>query len=112
MKKLLFVSFLIIAIILSCEKDNKAENLIDDLPWLKEIKNSLKSCTCDVSIFKGTYNNQTVYFTLMNDPVCNSVFGTSLWNEKGETIKTYGPSDQNLFASEVTNKIVLYTCSD
>lgn len=76
------------------------------------MKDSLVNCTCDVSIFEAKYNNEVVYYKMMNDPLCNSVFSVTLRNYKGEAVKIYGYQDVNIFANEVTDMEKLYTCSD
>ncbi len=109
--------FLILLFVCSCDKEDdipecNVENPMEELEWLADIANSIENCSCQVAIFKGRYNGGNVYFKLMNDPLCNSVFGTVLWNCKGIPIKTYGADDFEKFSSDVDNLEVLYECKD
>ena len=111
MKKslLIFVTFILI---LSCEKVDKVcncSNPLEDLPWLKELKTSFTNCTCQMSIFQATYNKQTVFYSIMNDPLCNGYQQINLFDCSGIALKTYNTTDQ-AFGNEVTNKKVIYIC--
>jgi hypothetical protein len=90
----------------------KSDNPLEELSWLKNMKDSLHDCACDMSIFEAKYNNEVVYFKMMNDPLCNSVFNITLRNYKGDVVKTYGYQDVIVFSEDVTDMEKLYTCSD
>jgi hypothetical protein len=112
MKKLIIIiGFLIL--LLSCEKNDKTCNCNDplkDLVWLQELKTSLTNCTCEMSVIQATYNNQTVFYTAMTDPLCNSNIQTYiLYDCTGNTIKSYQSGDQAM-DGKVTNLKVLYRC--
>lgn len=111
MKKslLIFVTFILI---LSCEKVDKVcncSNPLEDLSWLKELKTSFTNCTCQMSIFQATYNKQTIFYSLMNDPLCNSFQQITLYDCSGNNINTFNSTDQ-VFDNKVTNKKVIYIC--
>ena len=111
MKKI-FLIFVTFILILSCEKNDKVcncNNPLEDLPWLKELKASFTNCTCQISIIQATYSKQTVFYPIMNDPLCNSYQQINLFDCSGNTLKTYTTTDQ-AFGSEVTNQKVIYTC--
>lgn len=103
---------LIILAFAGCEKSDKTcncDNPTEDLPWLKEVKVSLTGCNCNVSIFQATYNDQTVFYTLMNDPLCDGVWPIVLHDCDGKQLKTYPSADQD-FSREVTNQSIIYSC--
>jgi hypothetical protein len=104
--------FIFINLIISCEKyDNtcNCENPLEDIAWLKELKNSMTNCYCERSIFQATYNKQTVFYTVMTDPVCDGVINISLADCNGNILKTYTALDET-FTNEVTERKVLYRC--
>ena len=112
MKKSLLI-FVFFILILSCEKADKVcncNNPIEDLQWLKELKASFTNCTCQLSIIQATYDNQTVFYPIMNDPACNGIIQQiNLFDCSGNTIKTYSAIDQ-AFGNEVTNRKTIYSC--
>ena len=91
------------------DKVCNCNNPLEDLPWLKELKASFSNCTCQISIIQATYSKQTVFYPIMNDPLCNSFQQINLFDCSGNTLKTYTTTDQ-AFSSEVTNQKILYTC--
>ncbi len=104
--------FLIIILITGCEKyDNtcNCKNPLEDIAWLKELKNSMTNCYCETSIIQATYNKQTVFYKIITDPVCNSVINISIADCNGNILKTYTAIDDT-FTSEVTGRKVLYRC--
>jgi hypothetical protein len=112
MKRLIQV-FSIIVQIMSCEKfENtcKCDNPLEDLSWLKDLKSSFTNCNCRMSIIQATYNTQTVFYPIMNDPVCDGYFPVSLIDCNGNHIKTYEPPLGETFGKEVTNRKEIYTC--
>lgn len=62
-----------------------------------------------MSIFQATYNKQTVFYYIMNDPLCNGYQQINLFDCSGNALKTYNLTDQ-AFDNEVTNKKVIYIC--
>jgi hypothetical protein len=116
MKHILAYFFIFGIVFIGCDKDEKTlpdcdfDNPIEDLGWLKEVKNSLNNCTCQISIFQAQYAGKTVFYQLMNDPACNSVFGVELWDCNGDIVKEYKRGDQDIFASEVVSGEIIYSC--
>jgi hypothetical protein len=111
MKKLSFI-FVFLVLLLSCEKkDNtcNCDNPLEELSWLKELKASFTNCSCQISIIQATYQKQTVFYPIMNDPLCNSYQVIVLYDCSGTTIKTYTLTDQT-FGDEVTGQKTIYTC--
>jgi hypothetical protein len=111
MKKLSFI-LVFLVLLLSCEKKDKTcncDNPTEELPWLKELKASFTNCSCQISIIQATYQKQTVYYHIMNDPLCNSYQVIVLYDCTGTSIKTYTLTDQT-FGDEVTERKTIYTC--
>jgi hypothetical protein len=112
MKKL-FAIFVTIFLIISCEKDDNTcgcDDPMEDLAWLSELKSSFTNCSCQMAIFKATYNKQTVFYSIMNDPLCNS-FGLIVISDcNGNSIKVYESPLGETFSNEVTDRKELYTC--
>ena len=113
MKKLSFVLILLV-LLLSCEKKDttcNCDNPLEELSWLKELKGSITNCSCQVSIIQATYQKQTVFYPIMNDPLCNSYQVIALYDCTGSTIKSYSLTDQT-FGDEVTERKTIYTCKN
>ena len=112
MKKTVFLLFAII-FFFSCEKyDNtcNCKDPIEDLPWLKEVKTSFTNCICRLSIIQATYNDQTVFYSIMNDPLCDGYYPVFLRDCDGDTIKVYEPPLLEAFSNEVIYRKTIYTC--
>ena len=111
MKKLSFI-FLFLILFLSCEKKENTcncDNPLEDLAWLKELKAGFVNCSCQVSIIQATYHKQTVFYSIMNDPLCNSYELINIIDCSGTAVKTYTLTDQT-FNDEVTGRKTIYTC--
>jgi len=117
MKKLLYA--LVIAISLS-SCDNKEDTIrhcdysdpLEDLEWLKEFKETLTDCDIQISIFQASYNKQTVFFSMITDPLVNSVFGAILWNCEGDVVRSFDYDESEKFQELVTDMVVLYRCKN
>lgn len=108
---------LVIFFVTGCGKEENANkstcaltNPIEELSWLKEMKNSLTNCSCEMSIIQATYNNQTVFYTLMTDPLCDGVQSIVLLDCKGKILKTFANSEISGYKDKETNMKVLYRC--
>jgi hypothetical protein len=118
MRKILRCIFICGFILAGCDKDKdnihdcSTENPLEELGWLKDVKNSLTNCTCQISIFQGKYEEKTVYYLMMNDPLCNSVFHVVLWDCNGDIVKDYKPGENDMFFSEVELVNNIYTCTE
>ena len=111
MTKLSFI-FLFLILLLSCEKKENTcncDNPLEELSWLKELKASFTNCSCQKSIIQATYQKQTVFYLIMNDPLCNSYQEIALCDCYGTIIKTFLLTDQT-FGDEVTGQKTIYTC--
>lgn len=109
-------------ITLSCEKECEcannslinacsAEDPINDTQWLVDLKHSITNCSCQVSIMKGTYlGYKTVFYSIMNDPLCNGYREILLLDCYGEVIKVF--EDVSEFGEQVSHSTPLYTCKN
>lgn len=107
-KSIYFFLFLVMS--LSCNKE-KADTIEQDLTWLEDIKSSMISCTCQMSIYKATYKKQTVYYVAMTDPLCDGAYRIELRNTKGEIIKTFTSENPADFTTEITQRKAIYVCN-
>jgi hypothetical protein len=112
MKKTIAVFFFII-FLTGCEKyDNSCDcnNPLEDLAWLKEIKVSLTNCSCRVSIMQATWHDQTVFYSIMNDPLCNSAGTVVLLDCNGNSITAFDLPFSESTSNEIKDPKVIYSC--
>lgn len=118
MKHVYYFALICSLIAFSCEKsenslpDCNVDNPLEELDWLKEVKNSLTNCTCQISILEGKYKEKTVFYIMNTDPVCNSLFHVVLWDCNGNVVKEYKPGQNDVFYSEVELVDNIYTCTE
>jgi hypothetical protein len=118
MRDIFYCIFISGLILISCEKsenpnnDCNVENPLEELDWLKDVKNSLTNCACEISILQGKYKEKTVFYIMNTDPLCNSVFHVVLWDCKGEVVKEYKPGQNDIFSTEVELIDNIYTCTE
>ncbi len=69
-------------------------------------------CSCETSIIKGTYYNETVIFIALTDPLCDGIDRPTLYCCDGTAIKTFTSSaaDQKELTEKVTLDEVSYRC--
>lgn len=111
----LVINLALVFLLFSCKKEDINSNLQEsqvDKDWLINLEKSMTNCTCQQTLFQGLYSGDTVYFVLMNDPLCNSVFGTTLYNEKGAIIKAYDYNEAQIFYDEVKIDTAIYICKN
>jgi hypothetical protein len=111
MKKSLLIS-LVMLFILSCEKKENVvpcNTAVENLQWMNELKASFTNCTCQISVFQAVYLKQTVFYWLMNDPLCDGVQKIYLYDCSGNIVKHYPIPDQT-FTDAVTDRKVIFTC--
>lgn len=85
---------------------------INELAWLKEIKNSLTNCPWQTAIIQANYDGQTVFYTTSNDPLANSVQSYTLYNCDGKVIEVITSDKIENFHSKVTEVKNLYQCKN
>lgn len=108
---------------MSCSNDDDQNGLtcnptepFEELNWLKDLRDSIDNCTCEVSISMAEFEGNTVFYKTMTDPLCNWQFETDLYNCNGDIIKKYRYSEEQpnvleRFSEEVTNQRNLYSCT-
>jgi hypothetical protein len=114
MKNKFVVLFAAMILVMSCEKKENecnCNNPIEDIAWLRDLKSSFTDCTCEMTIFQGTYKNETVFYSAMSFFSCDGYYPIVLRNCSGDAIKTYEPPLGESFEDEVTNRKALYSCS-
>ena len=117
-KKKFFCFFLLMGIYLfGCEKSDKetlnacrSTDPLENVIWLKTIKNELTNCYCEMSIIQGKYNNQTVFYVALTDPLCNGISTPTLYDCDGNIIRTFTMNDFQEFYKNVNAEKVLYRC--
>jgi hypothetical protein len=112
MKKLTSI-LIAIVMLFSCEKKDNTCNCddpLEDLPWMKEWKESFTNCRCRMAIFQSTYKKQTVFWDTMNDPLCDGWSVVVLRDCNGNNIKTYPSKLDEVFRAEVSYGIEIYYC--
>jgi len=117
MKLTILVLFLS-AMLVGCSKNDKEHDTQNacksadplEVSWIKEIKNSLTNCSCEISIIQGTYDGQTVFFTALTDPACDGIDTPTLYNCNGNIVRIFTMHDYTDFYTKVTRDNVLYRC--
>jgi hypothetical protein len=74
------------------------------------METSLINCMCEISLIRGTYNNQTVYFTALTDPACDGIDTPTLYDSNGKIVRIFTMNDYQEFYEKVTRDSVLYRC--
>lgn len=90
----------------ACISDNPLEEVI----WLKEMRDTLTDCICELSIIQGTYDNQTVFFIASTDPLCDGIDTPTLYDCHGNLLITFNMDNYQEFYQNVTRDKVLYRC--
>lgn len=90
-----------------CNSDNPLE-----MQWMADWVGELQHCVCTISIFQADFNGQTVFWTLMNDPLCQSVINNiSVYNCIGEEILVLDNyEDLSAFNEQATALKIIYVC--
>lgn len=114
--------FLLIPIgfLFACENDGSSvqdacvsRDPMEEVEWLIELKNSLTNCTCETSIIRGKYLDETVFYVAITDPACLSIFAPTLYDCSGKIVRKFNDTGkdqddlQKLHLEEV-----LYRCND
>jgi hypothetical protein len=92
----------------ACNTDNPLENI----DWLKAMKDSLTNCSCQISIVQGTYRNHPVFYLALTDPLCDGILIPTLLDCNGKVVKQYTEADINDFYYQVSIDTVLYRCNN
>lgn len=107
----LFIFFLVLT---NCNKQGEdvsgcnVEDPIEELNWLKEMKNSL-SCVCHESIAQGLYKGQTVFYLVIPSFYCDAA-GITLWDCNGDIVKVFRYVDEDPDIENIELVEIIYSC--
>lgn len=113
MKKLIYLLLILLGLS-ACDthKNSMAncdsKNPIEDLAWLKELKESLKDSDLEKTIYQASYKNETVFYLMITDPKVRLAFGVTLWDCEGKVIREFKSGEYEEFNTQVLNEIDLY----
>ncbi len=118
MKNLLCL-FTVLLLLLSCKKENNeitacgVHDPLTELDWLSEL---IEPCDeneiCLTAIFQGIYNEETVFYTFLQGPLCDPAFYVALRNCSGNIVKEYRWEDHELLTEEVDSVRTIFSCWD
>ncbi|MCZ4695799.1 hypothetical protein DWB61_14015 [Ancylomarina euxinus] len=86
----------------------EVQNPLEDVAWLKELKESLKDSDVGKTIYQASYKNETVFYVMITDPRVRLAFGVTLWDCEGKVIREFKSGESEDYEKLVTNRIVLY----
>ena len=86
----------------------EVQNPLEDLAWLKELKESLKDSNLEKTIYQASYKKETVFYLMITDPRVRLAFGVTLWNCEGKVIREFKSGEYKEFDTQVLNRIDLY----
>lgn len=86
---------------------------IETIPWISEITGTL-NCTCEISIFRGKYEGQTVFFASLTDPACDGISTPDLYDCDGNVVRsiTTSESDQGELTELISHAEIIHRCKD
>lgn len=86
---------------------------IETIPWISEITDTL-NCTCEISIFRGKYEGQTVFFASLTDAACNGISTPDLYDCDGNVVRsiTTLESDQRELTELISHAEIIHRCKD
>lgn len=101
----------------SCSDDDSSPDCNADNPlemeWMKDIISELQNCSCTISVFQAEYEDEPVFWLLMNDPLCQSVIeNVPVFNCRGDEILTLNHyAGWVTFNEKVSKRKIIYACS-
>jgi len=111
MKKLIGVLVILIGLS-ACNSSSalkcQSKNPLEDLPWLKELKESLNKSDVEKSIFQASYKKETVFYVMVTDPRVRLAFGVTLLDCEGRVVREFKSGESDDFEKLVVDRIVLY----
>ncbi|WP_372645653.1 hypothetical protein [Ancylomarina sp.] len=84
------------------------QNPLEDLAWLKTVKESLKDSDVVKTIYQASYKKETVFYVMITDPRVRLAFGVTLWNCEGKVIRVFKSGESEDYEKLVTDRVVLY----
>jgi hypothetical protein len=107
---------LVFLLVSGCRKEIRqtcqTNDPLQELSWLREVKNSLGNCSCEKSIIQATYEGQTVFYVAMTDPVCDGIQDYVLLDCEGKVVRTFKYDHLEEFWKNIKIDAVLYRCKD
>ncbi|MDX1720663.1 MAG: hypothetical protein R3353_10900 [Salegentibacter mishustinae] len=85
-----------------------------DLEWMQDLITELNcgEYACKVAILKSEYEGETVFYTLVNDPRCNSVGVRHLYNCFGKKVKEFTDEESRAFSNNVEREVEeIFSCN-
>ena len=85
-----------------------------DLEWMQDLITELNcgEYACKVAILKSEYEGETVFYTLVNDPRCNSVGVRHLYNCFGKRVKEFTDEESRAFSNNVEREVEeIFSCN-
>ena len=113
MKKILFLITGIL--LLSCSDDDLQDCPdISNQAWYNDLKSELdENCSFEVSIFKGSYSGEIVYYQLITDPRVNFQAMLKFYNCEGNLVAELTAEESNEYLNDTgRNNEKIYTCSE
>ncbi len=119
--KVLFSFFFISVFLFSCnDKDDLKHKTscgnstyIEDQEWFqKTMEECSAESVCKLSVHKGIYRDDTVYYTGLGGPLCDPIFHVVLLDCQGDTIREYNWEDKDAFEKEFTYIGLIAECPD
>ncbi len=114
MKKIVFFAFSLL-LLTSCSNDDNA-----DCPgglnetWFANYKSELNSnCNIEVSIFKGSYEGETVYYDLITDGAVNFQAMITFYNCNGDIVAELTSEESTSYLNnEGQDDSKIFTCTE
>ncbi len=91
-----------------CASKGQSKNPLEDLTWLKELKESLKDSDVQKTIYQASYKKETVFYLMVTDPRVRLAFGVTLWDCEGKVIREFKSGESEDFEKLVIDRVVLY----
>tara|TARA_B100002049_G_scaffold201063_1_gene159634 strand:+ start:58 stop:447 length:390 start_codon:yes stop_codon:yes gene_type:complete len=128
MKKFILLTLFLSATIISCTNSDDAviadsqlevQNACTaekplELEWMQDLITELNcgEYACKVAILKSEYEGETVFYTLVNDPRCNSVGVRHLYNCFGKKVKEFTDEESRAFSNNVEREVEeIFSCN-
>jgi len=116
------IFFALTVFFFSCEKkadttiyeDCDPDGLMAELEWLAAWGDKSKNCTCELSLFKGNLNGNTVFYVRMTDLLCDGTpeaYLPRLIDCRGEYITDSSVLNSPAYKGEIIEEKVLGICN-
>lgn len=117
--RLSILILIMLPILVSCDNNSEEPDItncafsdpLEDLLWLKTLKETMVACDLEISIFQAKYEGKPVFYVAITDPAANTIFGVDLLDCEGNRVILYKIGEHDAFYREVTDQKVLYRCN-